>query len=39
MSVESSREGIVACCGIANPLVSSGLPAKLASMSKRFIRL
>jgi hypothetical protein len=42
-SVESKakefRAGIVACFGIASPRVSSGLPAKLASMSKRFITL
>ena len=29
--------GIVACRGIASPLISSGPPAKLASMSKDFI--
>jgi hypothetical protein len=29
--------GIVDCRGNASPLNSSGLPAKLASMSKRFI--
>jgi hypothetical protein len=31
--------GTVAFCGIVSPLIPSGLPAKLASMSKHFITL